>query len=604
MDKTVKRIMLLFLVLVLIYIQQSTVIYARNAGENGSIEAGEEDTEKSDGKEGSAGEEGDGGSEPEEPEKPKPEIKSFVTEISKADGKEGIYVTKPGIQIRHVSERGITKYQLVKGEKILAKGILEQEGQEVFIAGEAFEEGTHQLKVWMEDEEGQAVKEFVLQETFLVDTQTPEIRIEVPGGSDAWHKESVTLNVSAIDEVSGVQRLTCYVNGQYAGEVKGDKGKFAVKEASHGGRGVEVKVTAEDRAGNQGSYVKSVYIDNKAPRTEIKGVEDCMITSEPVFALYEVHEENTLSECTAFAEWQNVKGEQSVLPVPEWENAEGGKRTVQRLSEDGIYRLKVSAVDKAGYKADKNMQVIIDKENPVICYVDRLEGKYMKSFCWDYPERECVSDFTTVASEVRLDGMLYPLGKNVREEGTHVLEIRAKDAAGNEAAARAEFMIDHTPPEIIFKHIEEGKEYEEKQTFKVELGDPKDTIDGIQINGEKQKIHAGSKAFQSTVQEYQDYEVKVTAVDKAGNRSEKSLMFSVVPKKTILQKIADPVVRTLSKSVNVKKHKSADMNEKEEKLPRDMRVVTLATASAALAAGAGYYRIKRKKRVSQPPEKM
>ena len=159
-------------------------------------------------------------------------------------------------------------------------------------------------------------------------------------------------------------------------------------------------------------------------------------------------------------------------------------------------------------------------------------------------------------------------------------------------------MIDHTPPEIIFKHIEEGKEYEEKQTFKVELGDPKDTIDGIQINGEKQKIHAGSKAFQSTVQEYQDYEVKVTAVDKAGNRSEKSLMFSVVPKKTILQKIADPVVRTLSKSVNVKKHKSADMNEKEEKLPRDMRVVTLATASAALAAGAGYYRIKRKKRVS------
>jgi len=48
----------------------------------------------------------------------------------------------------------------------------------------------------------------------------------------------------------------------------------------------------------------------------------------------------------------------------------------------------------------------------------------------------------------------------------------------------------------------------------------------------------------------------------------------------------------------VKKHKSADMNEKEEKLPRDMRVVTLATASAALAAGAGYYRIKRKKRVS------
>lgn len=601
MGNTMKRIMLLFFVLVLIYIQQATVvIYAENAEKSMDAEGGTENTEKPEGEDITSGE---GEEEDEDPEEPKPEIKSFLTEFSKADGKEGIYVTKPEVWIRHVSERGVTRYQLVKETKILTQGILEQEGQEAMIAGESFGEGEHKLEVWMEDEEGQTVKEFALQETFLVDTQVPEIRMEVPGGFDAWHKECAILNVDASDGVSGVRKLICYANGQCMGETKGNKGKFEIKGTSFAGKGVEVQVTAEDRAGNQSSRVKSVYIDNKAPRAEINGVEDYMITSEPLSIVYEVQEENILSECSAFAEWQNVQGKQSVLPVPEWENIKDGKRTVQRLTEDGIYRLKVSAVDKAGYQAEQNMQVIIDKENPVIQYVDRLDGKYMKSFCWDYPEREMVLDFTTFTSEVRLDGMLYPLGKRVREEGNHVLEVNAKDAAGNQALARAEFVIDHTPPEIIFKHVEEGKEYEEKQTFKVELGDPKDTIEGVQINGEKQKIHAGSKAFQSTVQEYQDYEIKVTAVDKAGNKSEKSLMFTVVPEKTFFQKIADPVVKTLSKKEDVKKHESAERSDTEEGRTKSMATVVLAIVAAS-AVGTGCYRLRRKSGGRQQEEKI
>lgn len=601
MGNTMKRIMLLFFVLVLIYIQQATVvIYAENAEKSMDAEGGTENTEKPEGEDITSGEREE---EDEDPEEPKPEIKSFLTEFSKADGKEGIYVTKPEVWIRHVSERGVTRYQLVKETKILTQGILEQEGQEAMIAGESFGEGEHKLEVWMEDEEGQTVKEFALQETFLVDTQAPEIRMEVPGGFDAWHKECAILNVDASDGVSGVRKLICYANGQCMGEAKGNKGKFEIKGTSFAGKGVEVQVTAEDRAGNQSSRVKSVYIDNKAPRAEINGVEDYMITSEPLSVVYEVQEENILSECSAFAEWQNVQGKQSVLPVPEWENIKDGKRTVQRLTEDGIYRLKVSAVDKAGYQAEQNMQVIIDKENPVIQYVDRLAGKYMKSFCWDYPEREMVLDFTTFTSEVRLDGMLYPLGKRVREEGNHVLEVNAKDAAGNQALARAEFVIDHTPPEIIFKHLEEGKEYEEKQTFKVELGDPKDTIEGVQINGEKQKIHAGSKAFQSTVQEYQDYEIKVTAVDKAGNKSEKSLMFTVVPEKTFFQKIADPVVKTLSKQEDVKKHESAERSDTEEGRTKSMATVVLAIVAAS-AVGTGCYRLRRKSGGRQQEEKM
>ncbi len=581
MDKTIKRIMLLLFVLLLIYIQQATVIYAESAGEeHRAAEEGEE----------GKGEEGEG---EKEPEKPRPEIKSFLTWFSEPDGKEGIYRTKPGVRIRHVSERGITRYQLARGTQVLTQGLLEQEGQEVFLTGESFGEGKHQLNVWMEDEEGQPVEEFVLQETFWVDTQVPDIKMEVKGGFEAWHRGEVTLNVEADDKVSGVRRLVCYTNGEYAGEAKEGKGTFVIKEPSLGGKEVEVKIVAEDRAGNQCSRVKSLYIDSKAPCAEISGVEDYMITGRPLSVIYEVQEENILSECEAFAEWENVQGIQTVLAVPEWESTKDGKRTVQRLTEDGIYRLKISAADKAGHKVDKSMQVIIDKENPVIRYVDQLEGQYLKSFCWDYPEGEVIWDFTTYASEVRLDGALYPMGKKIRAEGKHVLEVQAKDAAGNQAQARAEFVVDHTPPKIIFKDVEEGKEYEEKQTIQVELGSPEDTIEGIQINGKKQKIHAGSKAFQCTVQEHQDYEVKVSAADKAGNRSEKSLMFTVVPKKTFFQKITQPAAKAFTTGNRVKRREDMDQKGEREQTSQ-MPVAAAPTAAAALITAAWYFRRRRK----------
>ena len=63
------------------------------------------------------------------------------------------------------------------------------------------------------------------------------------------------------------------------------------------------------------------------------------------------------------------------------------------MAEDGIYQIRIKAKDRAGYEAEDHRQIIIDKANPVIGYVDDLQGKYLKSFMWNYLKEELMTGF-------------------------------------------------------------------------------------------------------------------------------------------------------------------------------------------------------------------
>lgn len=561
MGERIKKIVILVVVLVLIYIQQAAVLYAEGN------EGGDSDKEEED----------------------KTPVTSFTIEVSEPDGENGFYVTKPTIRITHTSECGITKYQLLQNNNVLTEGILETKEERAELSGDVFPEGESYLNIWMEDEDGDIIDEFQEQKEFQIDTQAPEVQMEAPAGFDTWYQKSASVSAKAIDNYSQIKKLQCYVNGKFIGEKETAKGEFEISEASIGGKAIEVTIIAEDRAGNKSSRIKPLYIDSSVPKVTISGVEEYMITSSPLTVTYEVQEDNILNEFTAFADWENVRREKSVLPVSEWEKTKTGRKTTQILSEDGIYQFYIRAADKAGYQAERKVQVIIDKENPVIQYVEELDGKYLQDFCWEKVPDKLVQDFTTFSYEIRMDGNLYAAGKKIRTEGSHILEVDAKDAAGNAAYAKAEFIVDRTPPQIVFSDVEEGKEYEEKHTFRISLGNAEDTIQQIQINGEDQKIRTGSKSVQYTVQECKNYEVKVKAVDKAGNLSEKSIFFAVVPEKTLFQKVSEPVVKILTGDKEKKEEKTEE-SYAEEFPATTVLIAALIILAIAVGVSLWYYR--------------
>lgn len=517
---------------------------------------------------------------PEEPEEPEVPITKFQVEIPGEDGKNGYYVTSPQARIVHTSKRGTTKYQLTCEGQTIAEGSLSETGKAADV--KEFREGKNRLHIWMEDEGGKLVEGMELRKVFQIDTQPPKLQMSVPRGFDAWYQGEVSLQVTAGDTGSGTEEIVCVTEGGETLRTEKGEGTFVIKKTSLQGQGTGVIVKATDRAGNESRKTARLYIDGKAPQVSIKGAKDYLITSKPVTLTCQVEEENKLNHVEADISWEDVTGTKKTIQVSDWASQGTGQKAEQKLAEDGIYRVQVQAEDAAGHVGETDLQVIIDKENPVIRHVEELQGRYLREFSWDYEKEEVIQDFTTYDYEIRLDGKPFQTGKSIREEGRHMLEVEAEDAAGNQARARAEFILDHTAPEIQFLDTKDGQKYEEQKTVCIKTENSNDWINEIRINGEVQDITKGRDVYEYTLEEYGNYEIQASAKDHAGNKSEEKIVVQVVRKEGVLQKLAKPILRTLG----VESEQTVEGKEQTEKID-EKKPTGSAIAGICLLATAG-----------------
>ena len=557
--------------------------------------------------------------------------KCFEVECPNPDGESGYYVTRPEVKITQVSEVGVTQYCFVNGEGQELKGELRETKEQAVIGTEQMTEGENSLSVWMEEktqkpetggseeeqedgeeqeggekgegeareeskegeEEDQKEKKFLQEYKFSVDTIPPKLQFSVPQGIDVWYQNETQLSVAAADEEpgSGVAWTSCRADGEELGSSGKAETIYRVKKPSREGKAVQVMVYARDRAGNQAQKSAGLYIDGQAPKAGITGVIPYQITSQPVEIHYAVEEENEVGNASAKAVRQDPKGTITELFPEAWTKTENGKMAMQRLTEDGIYQLEMEAFDQSGHSGRANTQVIIDRENPIIYEVERLDQRYLKSFRWELPPGKWIWDFTSYTYTMLLDGKLYPMGETVSGEGWHTLEVKAVDAAGNIGVSRADFVIDHSAPKIVFRDVREGESYEEERTFQVTLEDQSDVIEKIQINGKEQPIQHSSKSYQYTVQEHQDYEVTVKAKDRAGNQAVTRIHFRIKAKETMLDRVMKPVKKSLGMKVE-ETGTGSDKKEKEERTRWIWMIGSLLIGSGAAAIGYWYWKQK------------
>lgn len=600
----IRSLIVLVIVICLIYIQQSFVLYAEDITEvlPGSESAQQKEMEKT-GEESKEDPEESPEEKPEEKPEEEPEeepeektevkpMRKYQIRIPKEDGSCGYYITKPEIKIMHIGESGRTLFSLSNGKKLLEKGVLQKDGEEVCLKGKVLEEGENILYTWMTGEDGDE-KKFEETRKIRIDTTAPELQAEAPEGFERWYQKKVELTVYGKDKGSGISNITCQIDGKMIGKTDGEKGKFVIDRSSVSGEGVEVTVVAKDRAGNRFQCTKKIYIDQKSPEISVRGVKNFSVLSEPVTLVMEVEEENLLQEYSAEIEWENTDGEKTKIPVKNFLIQGQKKSAVQSLKKDGVYRVKVYGKDMAGHTSAEKIQVIIDRTNPVIRHVDMLNGKYMKFFSWEYPVSEMVKDFTSCTCEIRLDGTLYETGKKIEKEGKHTMEVKVIDAAGNQSQAEAAFYIDHTPPEILFENIEYGGTYEEGHAFAVRTDEKKDRVTKIEINGKRQKIPDGKNIYRYTLNRCQDYEVIVEACDFAGNFAEKRMYFQIVPEPTPIEKATEPIVKYFRKNTakEVKKSEEEKVVQEDRKIPMVIWLTGLATAGIlAVAIGTLVFR--------------
>ncbi|MCK5684168.1 SBBP repeat-containing protein, partial [bacterium] len=188
-----------------------------------------------------------------------------------------------------------------------------------------------------------------------------------------------------------------------------------------------------------------------------------------------------------------------------------------QVTDDGNYKINVSATDSASNVFEKSVEFSIDTLNPEIIVTGvESEGIYNTSM----KALINIVDANLMTSEVILNDEVYVSGTEILEDGEYVLKVGAVDKVGNSSNLTLDFSIDKTAPVIVVTGIENEKEYNTLVTPIIE----------IQDNGLfSQEVTVNSEEYISgnAIDEEGEYILLVKANDTSGNISEMEISFVI-----------------------------------------------------------------------------
>jgi hypothetical protein len=423
------------------------------------------------------------------------------------------------------------------------------------------EEGTHKLTVSVKDLAGNVG--ISSETTYTVDNTKPLIEtLLVTGG--------VYKSSELADMVDSYYSITePHLEFSSADELNLEPGEHTVK------------ITAEDKAGNQAEKVITYIIDNDAPTITFNFTNGGYYTSEVFRAFNKYYDviddnldvssieaseasltedlhsvtvsasdlagnfnsatasytiDNTVPVVTINLENNNFYNQTSLSEINEFYTVyDRNHLHTEALgfgSTDGTYNATVTATDKAGNSTTETVTYHVDTTAPVITIdPEKLAngGFYQSSYL------ENLKDFYSV-SEVNLD--FIKVGEFNYENGTHTFTITATDKAGNSTTETVSYTVDNIFPIITFNLNNNG--FYKSSSLPENYFSASDNNDVLNIVAGDYGKSEGT------------YTLTVTAVDAAGNRTTGTITYTVDD--------TAPVV-TITSPVNDGVYKSSDLPE-------------------------------------------
>ena len=120
-----------------------------------------------------------------------------------------------------------------------------------------------------------------------------------------------------------------------------------------------------------------------------------------------------------------------------------------------------------------------------------------------------------------LNGIEYDGVSEITEEGKYTLDIEVRDELGHISSEIIEFIIDHTPPKVLFSGVMDGETVHESGVVTLSIANAGDKITDVRMNGVRYEADLRSLPYQ----EYGSYQIDVDCVDEAGNAVTRSLYF-------------------------------------------------------------------------------
>lgn len=367
---------------------------------------------------------------------------------------------------------------------------------------------------------------------FTLDKTAPVLSITgAPDG--AYSGNPVTLNFQAIESFYETDNVTITVERQYEGSAYGSRVNFVnsgknsnVSNTFATDGDYTVIMTATDGAGNVATEQTIHFtVDVTAPVVSIMGTKDYLVTKDQVSVEFSVTESYfETNQVRITGNRRGADGTVENLNIEGWTNTAKVSTLSKEFTEDGYYTLTITSTDRAGNSRQETIHFTIDTQPPVIADLSRYNGKYLKGFVLEETLEDMISELTSPTVRMTLNGSAYD-GSEITEDGKYTLIIEVTDEVGLAATRTIEFIIDNTPPKVIFAGAKDGEWYTEPIRLNITLENENDTIDGITINGEQQDMQ-GKTFYEYSFNSFDDYEVVVYTSDAAGNTNSQTISFT------------------------------------------------------------------------------
>lgn len=420
-----------------------------------------------------------------------------------------------------------------------------------------------------------------------------------------WSNQAASVQVNVTDSTTKIKTIQYYINSEdnlvrTVNDVNASafSENFALTDNSPSWTGTEliVKVICDSGAVTQRSIF--VRIDNQAPSISFGGITEG--------GIYNTN--RTLQITTVENIWQEMRpvsvtatrtidGNTTDIDLGAYEAADANSVVGRTFTEDGIYRVTVSAVDAAGNSDTKTISFTIDKTAPVLSMTGTSEGTYNnRPVTINFQSVETFFETNNVRINVerKLGGSTYGrtvsftntgrisnLSNTFSEDGDYTITMTATDGAGNVAALQTlTFTVDCTAPVVTLSGTRDYFVTSRSVAINFSVVESYYQTNEVQIQGNRKLANGRTEAIRITGwnnsgitstlnQEFTEdgyYTLTITATDKAGNNKQQTIHFTIDTE--------PPVIGDLSK-YDGKYLSQFQLNERLEDLISELSVPTV-----------------------------
>ncbi len=438
-----------------------------------------------------------------------------------------------------------------------------------------YHEGEHVIRADVENLDGETDSDTI---NVYVNLEPPYGYISNPSANSIISGSSVSFTVKAIDNGSGIYSISYYIDDtllhtDYLSWPDGYQSyiiKTYTLDTTRYSDGVHTltariydnsgNVNTGTNGGRQCSTSIQVIIDNNPPTINITSPESNSFVKDTVNISANAYDDGCGIDYVEFyVDGTKLYTDNESPYYYLWDTTSYG---------NGNHQIKVIAYDKAGYFAEDSIYLYVDNDNPSIQITSPQDGSILNidtvNITWTGSDANSGIDHY----EIRIDSSSWKdvgtatsyqfTGLN---DGSHTVDVKAVDKAGNEMIDSVSFVVDTGAPTVEITSPTTGSIYNTSDISVSWSGS--DTTSGIDHYEIKLDSNSWINVGTNTTYTFSNlpdgnHQIGVKAVDKAGNTAIDSVNIIVDETPPTLEIISPKNGTTLSNQTVTIKWNSSD----------------------------------------------